>query len=691
MISPVLSQDSLLNSFQNKKNIILGEPLIVIKGEEISRFPSNNFLDAVNGLYPWLFQQTTPTNYTYVVNGHILQDINAISLYDIEEVSFSRGNMDGTLYPFSQAGVFYIKTKTANSRKPVIRFHSQYNTVWNKERSIYGDGFDITKDDRKNGYLHSSHISVALGDEKLQFYASLMGTGTKDPGISQNALISLSSVEGSYNSKQTNLGTYMRLTYQLSRTLSTGISANYFSGVAKNNFRYKVDYGPSGSISDQSGNSRNPISYYHVSPHIRWAPNKRLRNTISFEYSDDHFKSKDVIYSIYTSPGGNINDEQYFELTAYLKGYLLRNNFECDLTNGKLKTGVGAVFSYLNRQARSEYEQLIISNGITNIATGFSYARQKVTTLNPNFHFSYNDVFSGYAGHSFLLNKQEGILLTSDSKHGSYAGTTLNIKNLLKQQAGLQRLDISFHYGDMTRNAFTNYWLPEMTAPIFNPPSVFYSFTVLSGSNIAQKLYRSKMLSLQLNSAFLDGRLMAGAEWSSLKEDNLYTLIVPQPTAYFYTEGKRTIKGVSIYTAGKLISKADQQWDIRFNALFPNYKHKVTYYTNPINLIEAKYAMQAGLQNYFRFGGLYAQANVLAGFDRKIYNYSLPEPKTPGSSTDVILNYIMVGYDLPVASKSTFKKVGIFLHARNLLGTSKAKEYYIYDSYAGLGIQLQMN
>ncbi len=33
------------------------QQLMVVKGEEFRRFPSGNFLDALNGVFPWVFSQ----------------------------------------------------------------------------------------------------------------------------------------------------------------------------------------------------------------------------------------------------------------------------------------------------------------------------------------------------------------------------------------------------------------------------------------------------------------------------------------------------------------------------------------------------------------------------------------------------------------------------------------------------------
>jgi hypothetical protein len=124
------------------------------------------------------------------------------------------------------------------------------------------------------------------------------------------------------------------------------------------------------------------------------------------------------------------------------------------------------------------------------------------------------------------------------------------------------------------------------------------------------------------------------------------------------------------------------------NILLPDYVRDPGF--GYFGLIETTHKMQAGLQNYFRFGGLYAQVNGLIGLNRKTYDYSAIDPGSGASSTDIILNYILIGYDFSVSPKSAFSKLSVFVHARNLAGTEKTRDYYAYNSYAGAGIQFQM-
>ena len=108
----LIAQDSTSSQQPGASSLYSAAPLITIKGEEIRRFPSNNFLDAVNGLFPWVFSLTpNREDFLFVVNGFLLTDVNSLSLNDIEEITFTRNNLNGGLYPFSRDGTFFITMK----------------------------------------------------------------------------------------------------------------------------------------------------------------------------------------------------------------------------------------------------------------------------------------------------------------------------------------------------------------------------------------------------------------------------------------------------------------------------------------------------------------------------------------------------------------------------------------------------
>jgi hypothetical protein len=189
----------------------------------------------------------------------------------------------------------------------------------------------------------------------------------------------------------------------------------------------------------------------------------------------------------------------------------------------------------------------------------------------------------------------------------------------------------------------------------------------------------------------MNNRIQVGAEWSKSTRDDLFRIEIPQPvgTLYIYRPSKVTTTGIAAYAAMKIIDRSSLTWTTRLNVLFPKSKTNVS--SLGFSFAEPTYKLQGGLQNYFSCHRFYAQINGLLGTNRHYYSYNIQNPIFEElTATDFILNYALLGYTFPSSDKSFFSNISVFVHARNVLGTSKTKEYYAYDSYAGAGIQLQL-
>jgi hypothetical protein len=695
----------------------IDSPLLVIKGSEFSRFPSTNFLDAVNGLFPWVFSQTPDANnFLFVVNGYVLPDINAISLYDIDEVIFTRNKLEGNLYPLSRAGTFYIKTKTTDSHKPVIHFNSQYNTVSNKEsmiidaQSLFLSPTTPTQNHISNspGHFTSNQLSLLLGGNKLHLYTSVQLDETKVPTRQQNFIYNATgtndTVDAIVHSNQYNVKAFLNLDYHFSHSLSAGITGSYFHGKTNEdslqNFHGYIGQVPYDDHETKKSESKLP--YYHLGSFINWEPLPNLRNRVSFEYIRNGFMNETGSQAQYYQNNILVNAPQTLEQTrAHEDRYILRNQLEYDwLQPGKFRLGATVMFSYLFDKVSY---RTIFQSGAPSLpsifAGSFFLTGQKLTTLSPMARFSFSNILSAYAGNGFILNK--GLSrFTNHPNSNPYAGLVVDIKNALKIHGGVSRLDISFNYSEMTQNNSGSYWLPalknDLTSSPYTGPVGFGSVILLPNPSIGSTVFKDKLSSVQLNSGFLHNRIMAGVEWSTLELQRIFLVPIPvygNSVGYTAVLGKETQTGTSVYLAGKLIDKPGYGWDTRLSVLFPRIKYRLSpdgtepYFESPVN-----YKAQVGWQNKFRFRSFYVQANALFGFNRESYTYtSFSFQPLKKEFTEIVLNNLLLGYDLPDIKNPVFKDMSVFIQARNILSSKETKSYYQYDSYAGIGVNIKIN
>jgi hypothetical protein len=636
-----------------------------------------------------------------------LPDVNGISLYDIDEVTFTRNKLNGEGYPFSRAGTFIIKTKHAKNKKAEVRFNSQYDIEWTKNAGALVDavlfpGFGIEDNTaNKPGHFISNQVSVASAIGKLQLYASGQLDGTRSPGLFEHRSVDYpglyrDTTDANVHTKQLNFKSLVNIDYSFTDKLNAGITGSYFNGATRDKSFASGSRPPAYSFFD-TASSRTPLQYYHIGSFVSWQPIKNMSNRFSFEYSDDHFDYKQTSESD-TYANGIV----YSRISAitvakpYIKNYLFRDQLDYDILSGrKFRAGATAIFSYM-------HEKLYYGSTTTALQNGSAYGysintrsgKEKITTLNPSIHFSYDNIFNAYGGYAFILNK--GISgYSKNSRANPYAEITVNLKNALRI-AFADRLDISVDYADLTENSATNYWLPSITPEELTTSGQFFSSTqvvFIPNPSLQHILFKNKLTGFQINSAFINNRLLVGAELTSLQSQRIFIVAVPlggNTNGYVAVAGNESQKGTSVHVGFKLIDRPGRYLETRLNLLFPNIKYDING-VEPLDPKPVSYTMQAGWQNKFTFREFSIQANVLYGFDRKYYTVDFNQALVQKKINELVLNYLLIGYDLSHTHNRVTRNLEIFVHARNLLSSINAKDYYRYLRYGGGGINFRFD
>lgn len=684
----------------------IDSPLIVIKGEEISRFPSSNFLDAVNGLFPWVFSQTPdPNNFLFVIDGYVLTDINGISLYDIDEIVFTRNKLEGNLYPLARAGTFYITTKKSNNHKPLIRFNSQYDLRWNRSAVISKTEPSFAQPIENNsmnkgGHFLSNQVSLSFGGKKFDLHVSAALDMLRTPHVYQRSIYTSAgfpdTIDANAYSRQTNIRSFLNFRYQFSRGLTAGITGNYFHGNTKIDTSQRANlFNASPGHADAFVRSSIILPHYHLGAFINYEPLPNLRNKVSFEYSFNRFTiDRLFMENYYRSDTVFYTTDNTVNAIPKEKMYILRDKLDYDFIHeGKFRMRTSLLFSYL--YDKYDVHSISSSQSPYGMSVSYYYIGQKFTTLSPSLHFSFSNFLSGYAGTSFILNKTIS-RYTDESKRNPFAGVSFDIRNLLNLSQKVNRLDISVDYGNMTENASFNYWLSssQPSTPYLRGVSIYGSSYPVFVPLAQPALLKNKLTAIQLNSGFLHNRLLFGAGWSNLQSDQFF--LVPAPNGfnqnvYIATIGKQTQTGTDLYAAVKIIDKPGRQWNMRLNVLFPHIKYTLDNGAAAPVDFPLNYTAQAGLQNNFRFKEFYLEANALLGFNQQSYYFVINSTQLVKKEfNDFGLNYLLVGYDLSKIKKPVLKGLSVFVQARNLLSSKKAKDYYQYDNYAGIGVNLKL-
>lgn len=668
------SQDSLSSSAHR----YWGKPLIVIRGEEFMRFPSLKFQDAVNTLYPWLFsQESSPNQYNYIVNGQLLFDINSISLYDIEEVSFNRLPVDGSYFPFSNTGTFYITTRSAKG-KGTLRFNSQYNYVWQKDQHIspYVNGQGTAQLNKNGGYLQSNHLSYSVTKGKLNFYSSATLDLSKDPPNRNDIIFDDALYYSSYDRKFNDIKGYLALKYQFTETLEAGIAGSYFHSSAKDKLidQRDIDFGSNTNHSFTTVNSESPLSRYYANAFINWSPLKGLRN--EFSYTFTHNKNdldRNGYQGILNTGSPAMVREQFIDVKQKANYHLFRNKLTYAIDAGRWHIKTDGIFTYLNLKGEYTGSSVETQNGAPWSATTiWIRPLQKISTLTPLAEINYDDLFSIYGGWALVLNKKKAADLDGVNSN-PFAGATLHLKKIARIE-NMDRFDLSFHYSDMIQTTANPYWLPYINRPESLIPNPQFGTTVQANE---MEIAKNNTLSIQAQASFNNEKWLLGAEWNKITyNDNVFVPISNGSGGVIYipARGKTTEQGFSFYGQARLVQHGNTEWKTRLNVLIPDAKYNYP----AIAISDSGFsALQIGWQNNFRFRNFFAQLNASIETDRPVLN-----------STGYTLNYFVIGYNLPVSTTSIFSNANIFIHGRNLVADEDSKKMAWFESYGGIGVNL---
>lgn len=688
---------------------------IVIKGDEIKRFPSLNFIDAVNGLYPWVFAANPNVNdYQFVINGFLLTDVNSINLNDIDEIVFTRNSLHGELFPFSKAGVFFIKTKTPTSSKPEINFNTQINVIQNKNRQLFNDEnplyYSTVNKNINNGteIFTNNHLSFSMQKNKLSIYASGRYGYQQFPKLNEYYIAQsstpvdniLDTLQGNSTTKQNTYGFYLNATYAVSKNINVGLTADYSNDHSTTDTLYTenyFDHSPSSGFEYNSNNnihSTSPINYYHIGAFMDWKIIKHLTNNLQFEYLNQKF------HTDYTkeSNGNNAVFGQFNSTnTGYtlftIKGYNVKDVLNYAIvSNKKVELNVGAVFTLFKPEIKDSTSTYNTSSFGTN-PPNWSYTaslisvKDNYTILQPYINFSFKKYFSLYGRWARILDTKSFKDVPSKDKSNYFAGLEMSLKNIFNIGKTFNALTLSSNYGNILANTTLNsQWLSQSNESVNYGTNSgiagYYSTYPVYYPSYNSSLPRNELLSFNLYASFLNNKLHFNAEWSSHKFDDYYLIPIPSVTnyvIYISEKGTKTVQGLSFQIAANVADEKEVKWFTRASLLLPKTTADNIAKVDSLNTYQSQ--LNIGWQNTISFKQFFVQVNLLTDVNHKYYitttdNYNR-QIYVPKNKTDFMLSNILVGYD--------FKKISVFVQTRNLALSQSIKDNYPYYKYFGAG------
>jgi hypothetical protein len=653
-------------------------PLFIIKGDDIRRFPTLNFLEAVNGLFPWVFSfEPNANDFLYVVDGNILADINAISLYNIEEVAFIRGGLETGNYPFAKRGSFIIRTK---SRSASSSFEFNANTGFQYLKSgrpfpLSNNPFYRYDSTRSKGVFQNYQLSYFGKAGKTNYYFSGNFAYDQTPPVSLQQIAVNGTTYFKYKTRSNLFRIHTGATIPLLPSLRLdlmGIAAFQKAKVYSTNSFTQGNY-------RTITNSDLPERYYTIYSSLNWTISKFFSNKLSYAYSDN--KERLETGSIFTSDLPDVYTGSITDTTKVKRGYIENNTAYQSKDNHtwKIKTGLSLRYNFFN--LRKAHLGMNFINNLLNSAEGSTFqGRTRFITAVPYITLAYRSLLSFYGGLQLFvkgIGKNGNPDIKSSSKRLPYGGAVFSLMNLFSQKKMLNRFDLGVNYSERNNNLTDYYRLERKETPDQVSPVSYYSFYA------PNDFLKDKLFSLQATAGFLEDRFMIGTEWFKGKDGRFFALTIPTApgSSVIYTSGNVNTKGIGVFGKAQLLQSRNYSWNLRVNAVKQERIKPYNFVQN-----EIYYPLTAGLQNNISMADFFVQLTVVMGFNKQSTSLVAGFP-TSKKVDELSVSHMLLGYKLSL-HKTWISDMQVFIQAKNIIASKNIDSYREWPRYIGIGFNL---
>lgn len=364
---------------------------ITIKGADLERYPFSDLSEAIRTFFYGTF--TNPASVIYVVDGNIINDVNAYSIYDIDEITLVQNAVAQVSGASPAQQMIVIKTRTHHAGKEGVTVAGQTSLVnmfnANKEANVKSTT-NFYHQYYLGAYKNFTGVEAGISaDIQHDVYPALL-PGSVHP-------------YSPFNFNRFKLNGYVNANLWKGTTLNVGV--NYVP-------QPSIYSGTTHSIYSLNDSSKSAVGS-HVSQHLinttaslRSNILKGLTNTLSGAYNHYNYFENDSTettdYS-FTSSFYSITRVKAFDMMHTL---LIRDNLVYSQHIGDFNIEPSLNFSFRNVKDRVVNMQTTkhFSNSVGNIQYSEQSGQYKEYLLTPSLEFGYKDFINIQGGLDILLN-----------------------------------------------------------------------------------------------------------------------------------------------------------------------------------------------------------------------------------------------------------------------------------------------
>lgn len=658
---------------------------VTIKAADLEKMPFVNLSEAIK---TWLYGiYGTNQSYVSVVDGSLNTDVNAYSIYDIDEITMVQ-NAATALNGITPAQVLLlVKTKRNRPGKSGIVVNGQTNLVNLRSTDpaqITSNWFSQGKYWKPLGTGNSTasiynqyYLSGYVNTNAIQAGVSADYQGNAFPELKNSKLTGIKP----YNAHRFKLNGY--LDAKLGNINTVSISAGYVTQRDNANLKYLI--GDPGFPDDNDYNATYNQNIYNSQS--LWYGDVKIKtniagfsNTLSAGYqhrliSGHEAATNDNYYQSGVSVLSNIDS------VSTLKNYFIKDDINYRVQAGKFVFEPRVNFTYRHAvDSNTSVYKGIFNNSVVSGNQHTNFTKLKMVTVTPSLAITYADVFSLQAGFQKITNTNQSQL------YGYKAPNLLPFASVGINVPGLN--NAGTHLSIFGSYAKTMAYLTDMPGYLMGKISLS---TTESNGVIYNKFNPYKtfdQVAVGANLSLLNNKVVFNYNYSIHKFSTVVFLAYSTGGGYgyIYTLPETRVDMHRFGVTVDAIKGGVFGWTSNLNATVIN---RGKYNFAEPTLLPAKFynpnrnLVTGGFINRFTYKNIFAGADVLYCFKQEKYdqlkNYT-------GNYNSFVLQNAYIGFK-PNFTK--FKNAEVFANVRNLV-QNPASDIADNRKFYGFGFKIEL-
>jgi hypothetical protein len=634
---------------------------------EIERLPATKFMELVQGAFPFIGNASTvEEEYSFVVNGFITINPNAINLSQIQSIQFYPAGRDLTRGSLGKKGTFVISTQP---QKSGFSFSTKTGLL------LAGDQNQPTALLRyNNGFTSFNEVSYQYKGQRSHFSSAVSYLKNNQPGFLQKQpSTTRTGTSDDSRLRVSNLGSFwLGNGWDLQGGLFLTTQPRHFAGTS--------NYVPAG-LEEQANKQQTLYTGAHAG--LRFMLPDKISNHLVAELTYAEGEEDATINGL---SGRNYSQKTHgSQLARY---YSFTDRFSWTAISG---SGISLEANLLTRYrfTRGSIDGLTVgqSNGSA-YQSGFQMnTKSKSFAVSPGVVLRLKDWLTAEAGltyddygHSDKGEKTYKKLLPN-------GGLKLELASLLKG-TGISSLELSSTY----QKYLTSFDRADLLGTAYRrrPPQVPTFGSIVYANPEAAIYTPSENWVSSLSLGWLQNRFTVKGSYrvyDQMINTYINSFISPGGGALVFLYEPLRSKNWSLEVKATLLDKPSKTWSVYATAFHDKYERKIynngmttTTTVEALYLDAGKAPWRGGLRTAFTLNRFYLQAAALLGVNEL-------GTKKDGTTDDDMVTYrsafLLAGYQWPTGWKA-LKGMDLNVQSRNLFhrgsdGTTR---------YIGLGLHL---